>query len=370
MASKDSGGGSGFSPHMTHSKSAKGDTHNIDSEDMDVDNQATFNRRMYGFMENISTQLTEVARVTSRNTAANSKKPTSSGACRDPSPSDSSSDDLDSDDAPDYIPGRADEEDDSDDDHSSSSDYESAEEEADQAAAARRLRRRREVGAGDIRRAQRTMRRLGLTTIPKKKSKRKSGLALGADINVWHVIDWPHHLVRRHGAPIEFDQLSAHELTAGLMAMADKATSKGRLLWAWSMRQLSHHVLEDAGRLQWPAVRSSPKEVFLALEQGRLSWEHFGHLNRFRQTEMLMPFQDQQQHTTGAKQTGGQHRSYPCIPFQKGECTQQQATHRAARGTVKHICAYCYNVATREYNHGEHQCRRKQAKDNPRPDNA
>ena len=328
---------------------------------------AMVNERILTLMDDISTKLTAVARTTARTDARSRKQlPKKGGARRDPTPSDSSSSsDRQSEGSTDGSTSR---------DRHGSSDSSpsdgSSSDDAPDGTPPRRQRRHRRPTARDVRRAERTMRRLGLPG-RKKKSSRKSGLARGAEVNVRHIIDWPHHLIRRQGEAIQFEQMSVQELTAGLLAMAVKAEGRGRARWAASMRSLSHRVLEDAGRILWPAVRRSVREVFLAIEQGRMSWDHFHRLNRFRQTEMLLPVQQptpqatprapQAAAPTSARATGtaAPRRLYPCIPYQTGECTTQQASHQGPRGKVKHICAHCAVAVTREYAHPESDCRRK-----------
>ena len=331
---------------------------------------AMVNERILTLMADISTQLTTVAKVSAGARKKSGRQGHArGGANRDPSPpgsSSSSSSDNDGDASSDS--SRQDGGSQSNRSSDSSSDLDSP----DEAARIRRRRKRYGISRREVRRAERTMRHLGLHG-KKKKSTRKSGLALGAEVNVRHVIDWPHHHVRRQGEAIQFDQMSVQELTSGLLAMAERAAAKGRARWASNMRLLSHRVLEDAGRMQWSAVRRSIREVLLALEQGKLSWEHFHRLNRFRQTEMLLPIQ-----TTGGRPGGASATSsatsagnpgttvrklYPCIPYQTGECTVQQPSHQSSRGKVKHICAHCALTVKREYTHPESECRRKQGRD-------
>ena len=58
-------------------------------------------------------------------------------------------------------------------------------------------------------------------------------------------------------------------------------------------------------------------------------------------------------------QSGQQQQAKrPCLPFQKGQCTQPK-NHQSAQGFVVHACAYCLSTVNRAYNHQESDCRRK-----------
>ena len=189
---------------------------------------------------------------------------------------------------------------------------------------------------------------------------RKSGLQLGAEINVHRRIQWPHQYVLRNSLPVKFDSLTIAELVSGLLSMCDHAKSKRRRTEARSIKMLAHAVLEDAKNLEWSIVRRSVQAVLLKLERGTLDWAQTKEIKDLRQWELVMPVRRITPGTTSSRQSTS--LATPCPAFQAGTCTINSTEHMSDRGPVKHICQFCLNSVFKEFPHSEKSCRRRKVR--------
>ena len=82
-----------------------------------------------------------------------------------------------------------------------------------------------EEGNGASTQAERALHRA--TRLLNNEKRRKSGLQLGAEINVRKRIQWPHQFILRNSAPVRFETISIAELISGLMEMTDSARRRG-----------------------------------------------------------------------------------------------------------------------------------------------
>ena len=187
--------------------------------------------------------------------------------------------------------------------------------------------------------------------------RRKSGLQLGAEVNVRKRIQWPHQFILRNSTPVRFETLSIAELISGLMAMIDNAKRKGRSSEAHSIKKLTQAVLEDAKSIEWPLVRRSVQAALIEIERGNIEWTQIKKINDTRRWDLMMPVR--RGFTNGpATRTVGT-RGVACQPFQTGGCPVQSSDHMSDKGAVKHICAYCMRAVGKEFPHPEKSCRRK-----------
>ena len=195
----------------------------------------------------------------------------------------------------------------------------------------------------------------------------KSGLKRDNTEQVCRLIPWPHEYVTRHaGKPPTNDSLTLSEVAAGNMRILAQIPGVPPLLY--HMAAYLSELYDDISDTEWSSVRFAHKVVLQALENGQTDYSALAELRQMRSIAITratrrnstpaQPTQAtnsrQRQWTTGQ----GSQTKRPCIPYQKGECTQPR-NHTSAQGYVFHACAFCLSTVSRPYNHTEQECRRK-----------
>jgi hypothetical protein len=120
------------------------------------------------------------------------------------------------------------------------------------------------------------------------------------------------------------------------------------------MMKFFHSWTDDARAYEWSTVRGYIKLVYLAMEQGELSWTDTSSIAEIRakaierglltQATGTRVRQTGQQKSQQASDSGSntQKQRY-CGSFNKGTCTNKSQDHQS-----EHICAFCLNKKKKE----------------------
>jgi hypothetical protein len=173
---------------------------------------------------------------------------------------------------------------------------------------------------------------------------------------------------------MSFNEMNQTELTVGCFRLVadrlehEKKTGSGATV-SLAMIHFMTQWQEDLLTFEFRTVRGYVKSIFLALEQGRVTWrdteklaaiharalETGTKLNTAVQTTRQTGQQKSQQ--TSGSASNSQKKRY-CAAFNKGSCNLN-TPHMSDKGTVHHICAYCINKKGKAFTHAEVDCHQK-----------
>ena len=182
-------------------------------------------------------------------------------------------------------------------------------------------------------------------------------------------VDWPQFYVFRGAGrePATYSDLSIQEFVLGYMALVGRSTAGPRI------RDIMYRHLQelmlDATRYPWPSVRHYNAILFHHMEMGEITWEDRAGIQELRANYASQALCSIPQGPSQGQHPGAAASSTPrfCGQFQVGTC-RQSSDHDSPRGPVIHACAYCLRKGKGRYPHGEQECRRKKADNEPRQD--
>ena len=111
-------------------------------------------------------------------------------------------------------------------------------------------------------------------------------------------------------------------------------------------------------------MRGYVKSVFLALEQGRVTWRDAQKIRDIRAEAIEGSTRLQEDDSSSRQSTSQPAAPKPkqtryCNNFNKGECAFDKQTHQSSRGVVSHICRFCFTKQGKEFHHAEIECNNK-----------
>jgi hypothetical protein len=137
---------------------------------------------------------------------------------------------------------------------------------------------------------------------------------------------------------------------------------------------------KDLVKYEYRTVRGYVKSVFLAIEQGRVTWRETAKLASIRASAMenadqraatttRQSGQQPQARTTNqtASQGASKKKRY-CAAFNKGICASTEQSHDSNQGVVHHICGFCLSKNGKTWPHAEVDCNQKSGRI-PQPTN-
>jgi hypothetical protein len=173
---------------------------------------------------------------------------------------------------------------------------------------------------------------------------------------------------------MSFNEMNQTELTVGCFRLVadrlehEKKTGSGATV-SLAMIHFMTQWQEDLLSYEFRTVRGYVKSIFLALEQGRVTWrdteklaaiharalETGTQLNTAVQTTRQTGQQKSQQ---ASGSTSSQKKRY-CTDFNQGICENKSNSHYSDQGWVQHICAFCFNKKGKTFPHPEVECNQK-----------
>jgi hypothetical protein len=179
---------------------------------------------------------------------------------------------------------------------------------------------------------------------------------------------------------VAFDDLTQTELTLGCFRLltdrldVEQERGSGNTV-SRAITDFMSEWTNDLVRYEYRIVRGYVKSVFLALEQGRVTWRETAKLAIIRASAMengeqrVAPTarqsgqqpQTRTNNQTASQGTTSQKKRY-CADFNKGTCTITGSSHNSSTGLVQHICAFCFNKKGKVFFHAEVNCMQKSGK--------
>lgn len=218
-------------------------------------------------------------------------------------------------------------------------------------------RRLRELGitdldSGDEERDGRPQQRRKQVPTGKSKSGRSKTAADIAPIPV----EWPHYHIFNgvDRTAAKYDELGISEFVHGYMCIVLDGEQESEV--QGQMLQHLRDIMMDAGEFSWPAARNFHAIALQAMERGRLTWEDQGKIQDLRRTYAQKPLA---QPATDHPNADQGEPVLVCFGYQDGTCRQQGKAHSSPKGTLRHMCAFCWRATGKMWPHPERECRFK-----------
>jgi hypothetical protein len=135
-----------------------------------------------------------------------------------------------------------------------------------------------------------------------------------------------------------------------------------------AMMEFFHSWTEDSREYAWESVRGYIKLVYLAMEQGELTWTNTARIEKIRAKAIergdKLPKPASKSSSAQSTQSATQHaaaksrQTQYCNAYNKGECSITDKTHASSRGQVSHICRFCLTQG-KEFPHTYNECKNK-----------
>jgi hypothetical protein len=172
---------------------------------------------------------------------------------------------------------------------------------------------------------------------------------------------------------MSFNDMNQTELTVGCFRLVadrlehEKKTGSGATV-SLAMIHFMTQWQEDLLKFEFRTVRGYVKSVFLALEQGRVTWRDTVKLAaihaRALETGTKLNTAGQATRQTGQQKSnatsqGAEQKKRYCAAFNRGTCDSTEQYHDSNQGVVHHICAFCISKKGKTWPHAEIKCNQK-----------
>ena len=206
----------------------------------------------------------------------------------------------------------------------------------------------------------------------KGKSK-KSGRAKTTEDFIVRDIPWPHYGVYKGSKhkPADYDELSLPEFVYGYMDLV----LRNNTISSSIRRRMLHHLqdlMEDAMNYPWPNVRNFHGVLLGEMERDLLKWKDRDAIQRLRAKHSQTRRSDGPSQASSSSSSARSNApaklpsgTEPCEAYQRGACPHED-DHSSARGTLKHVCAYCWRARKKLYVHPERDCWCKHGRQAPK----
>ena len=184
-------------------------------------------------------------------------------------------------------------------------------------------------------------------TVGRKKATQPStsGKLRTVEHRISESIDWPHfYIYRSDSKPVTYDTLSMAEFVHGYLELMGTQPEHIRSAMNTHLKEL----MADASTYEWAIVRHYHSVVLSKMETGRLKWSQRGDIQDLRRQHVWSAPVS----TKTTQSANGYTKT--CRDFQVGKCT-----HTTTHNGYAHACYYCLKKTGRQYQHPEHECRRK-----------
>ena len=116
-------------------------------------------------------------------------------------------------------------------------------------------------------------------------------------------------------------------------------------------------LMDDCLSFDWEDVRSTHRQVLMAIELKRLKWENTAGVKEAKALALSRIRNHRPSQLTTTQQQPESPNAQPCINYQKVSC-QFQGDHFSDGLTQLHCCQYCYRKFNAQRPHPKKECRK------------
>jgi hypothetical protein len=201
----------------------------------------------------------------------------------------------------------------------------------------------------------------------------KSGEVVESDPRTTVHVIWPHVGVRggTNQERVQFNDATPADLSLGFIKRISEQTAKEARRGIDSsvsdaMMEFFHSWTEDSREYVWQSVRGYIKLVYLAMEQGELTWTDAARIERIRAKAIergdklpkpaVASTSSSSRYSASQQVAAKPRKTRWCDDFNKGGCSLKEV-HPTKYGQVSHICRWCFTNLHRENNHPLSECK-------------